>query len=92
MGDSRCWTVVWSASAVWAVSRLPLKVVDAVVAFSEGPLTRDPYRVSKPLREQFAGKRSACRGSYRVLAEIDDGSAQVRIHDVVHRADAYRPR
>jgi len=74
------------------MGRLPRTVVDAVAAFADGPLTTNPYRVSKALHAPFEGKRSAYRGSYRVLIEIDDDAQTVRIYDVLHRADAYRPR
>ena len=86
------WTVAWSASAARAMGRLPLKVVDAVVAFVEGPLIENPYRVTKALHDPFEGKRSAHRGSYRVMIAVDDAKHVIRIFDVAHRADVYRSR
>ena len=86
------WRVAWAASAARAMNRVPLKVVEAVAEFAEGPLTREPYRVTKALHEPFAGKRSAYRGSYRVMVQIDDDARTVVILDVAHLADVYRPR
>ena len=89
---ARRWTITWSATAARGMNRLPARVVDAVAAFVEGPLAEAPHRVTKPLHAPFEGKRSAYRGSYRILVEIDEPAHTVRIYDVVHRADAYRPR
>jgi len=86
------WTVQWSATAARAMSRLPLKIVEAVAAFVDGPLALNPYRLTKPLHEPFEGKRSAHHGSYRVMVELDDDARIILIYDVIHRADAYRPR
>ena len=84
--------IEWSASAARSMHRLPGKVIAAVAAFAEGALAESPYRVTKALRAPFLGLRSAQRGSYRVLVEIDEGMRVVRVFDVSHRADAYRPR
>jgi mRNA-degrading endonuclease RelE of RelBE toxin-antitoxin system len=69
-----------------------VKIIAAVAAFVEGPLAANPYRVTKALHEPFDGKRSAYRGSYRVMIDIDDAAHVVRIYDVGRRADIYRPR
>ena|GEM_PF-366079 len=86
------WTVCWSAAAGRAMARLPLKIVEAVAAFVDGPLACDPHRLTKRLGPPFEGKRSALRGAYRVLIELDEETRSIRVFDVVHRADAYRPR
>ena len=70
--------------------RLPLAVASAVVEFIYGPLAENPHRVGKPLRFELAGKRSARRGSYRVIYEILETAVQVEVIAVQHRADAYR--
>src|SRR6202165_4982289 len=70
--------------------RLPPRVVSAVVEFAFGDLAREPRRVGKPLRREFAGVFSARRGPYRVLYRIDDDRSIVSILRVDHRAGVYR--
>jgi mRNA-degrading endonuclease RelE of RelBE toxin-antitoxin system len=57
-----------------------------------GDLLAHPYRVGGPLRRELAGLRSARRGIYRVVYEIDDAEHLVIVHRVDHRATVYRPR
>lgn len=70
--------------------RLPLKVFDAVVAFMAGPLSENPHRVGKPLRNEFEGLFSSRVGTYRILYEIDDVVRVVAIMRIAHRSGAYR--
>ncbi|HEX8093349.1 MAG TPA: type II toxin-antitoxin system RelE/ParE family toxin [Jatrophihabitans sp.] len=71
--------------------RLPAKVAAAVIEFITGPLGENPERLSKPLRDELAGHRSARRGDYRVLIRIDADAHTVLVVRIDHRADVYRP-
>ncbi len=86
------WTVVLSAAAIRTLDSVPPRVLPAVIEFLYGPLARDPHRVGKPLRDDFAGLHSARRGSYRVLYEIDDDRGTVTVIRIAHRSSAYRRR
>lgn len=87
------WSVVWAASAARAMSRLPIRTVEAVAAFVEGPLKDNPKRLSKALHEPFKGQRSARVGTaYRVIFELDEAGRLISIVAVSHRSDAYRSR
>ncbi|WKK14765.1 type II toxin-antitoxin system RelE/ParE family toxin (plasmid) [Rhodococcus ruber] len=74
-----------------ALSRLPGRIVHAVVEFISGPLAENPHRLSKPLRNDLAGLRSARRGDYRILLRVDDDHRTILIVDIDHRAHIYRP-
>ena len=82
--------ITWKAGASRDMDRLPLAIASAVVEFIYGPLAQNPHRVGKPLRFELAGKRSARRGSYRVIYEIFEATVQVKFVAVQHRADGYR--
>ena len=73
-----------------SLNRLPEKVRPAVAATISGPLTENPHRLGKPLVGGLVGLRSARRGNYRIIFEIDDNERLVIIHRVQHRRDAYR--
>lgn len=64
----------------------------AAVEFLVGPLLENPHRVGHELKRELAGVWSARRGAYRILYEIDDDVHEVRVLDIAHRADVYRPR
>jgi len=66
------WIAGLSSSAIRDLDRIPPRVVPAVLEFIYGPLTENPRRVGKPLRDDFAGEWSARRGSYRILYRLDD--------------------
>lgn len=74
------------------LAALPTKVAAAIVEFMVGPLLEDPERVGAPLHRELTGLRSARRGAYRVVYEIDERRRLVIIHLIDHRADVYRPR
>ncbi|AKE87982.1 type II toxin-antitoxin system RelE family toxin [Rhodococcus aetherivorans] len=74
-----------------ALSRLPGRIVHAVVEFISGPLAENPHRLSTPLRNDLAGLRSARRGDYRILLRVDDDHRTILIVDIDHRAHIYRP-
>lgn len=70
---------------------LPEAAAVAAWEFISGPLAREPRRVGTPLRTPFEGQWRARRGEYRVRYEIDESAHTVRVLDVDHRRDAYRP-
>lgn len=72
--------------------QLPESVAFAAYDFIIGPLLDNPHRVGKQLRPPLHDRRSACRGTYRVIYRIDDERQQVTVVGVFSRADAYRPR
>ncbi|RPA59382.1 type II toxin-antitoxin system RelE/ParE family toxin [Gordonia oryzae] len=72
------------------LERLPSRIVHAVIEFISGPLAENPCRLSKPLRDELAGIRSARRGDYRTLLRIDDSGHTIVIVRIDHRAHAYR--
>jgi mRNA-degrading endonuclease RelE of RelBE toxin-antitoxin system len=74
------------------MARLPGKVAGAVMAYVDGRLAADPYRMSKPLAGELTGTRGARNGDYRMLLRIDDQPPTVWIAHVDHRAHMYRPR
>lgn len=85
-------TVRITAPASRAIGRMEPKVVDAVLAFLDGPLADNPLRVTKPLTGELEGRRSGYVGiAYRVLVEVDERERVVWVLKVAHRADAYRP-
>ncbi|MCE7007682.1 type II toxin-antitoxin system RelE/ParE family toxin [Kibdelosporangium philippinense] len=82
-----------AASAARTIQhKLPEGVAAAVVVFITGTLLDNPHRAGKALRYELDGIRSARRGAFRVLYEIDDERREVTVLRVEHRADVYRPR
>lgn len=84
------WSVRFSPTAIRALDRLPLKVATAIAEFVTGTLPTDPYRLSKPLRFEFAGWRVARRGDYRVTFRILEDDRVLLIGRIEHRAHIYR--
>ncbi|MBM7808329.1 mRNA-degrading endonuclease RelE of RelBE toxin-antitoxin system [Geodermatophilus bullaregiensis] len=80
-----------SSAARRQLGRLPAKVAAAVVEFLTLVLPDNPLRLSKPLTGELAGLRSARRGDYRVLIEVDESSRQILVMRIAHRSDVYRP-
>ncbi len=74
------------------LSRLPQSAAAAVVEFMLGALLENPQRLGGELRRELADLRSARRGAYRIIYEIDDAERLVIVHRIEHRATAYRPR
>lgn len=70
---------------------LPEAVAFAAYELIVGPLLENPHRVGRQLRAPLADRRSARRGTYRVVYRIDDERRQVIVLGVFARADAYRP-
>ena len=63
----------------------------AVVEFVTVVLPGNPLRLSKPLTGEFAELRSARRGDYRVLIQVDEAARTVLVLRIAHRAEVYRP-
>jgi mRNA-degrading endonuclease RelE of RelBE toxin-antitoxin system len=82
----------YAPSAIKNLQKLPLKIVDAVANFCEGPLIENPQRVGKALRGDFEGFHTAKRGSYRVIYKIDDDRVIVEVTYIEHRSSVYRNR
>jgi mRNA interferase RelE/StbE len=69
---------------------LPEAVAFAAYDFIIGPLLENPLRVGKNLSPPLADRRSARRGTYRVIYRVDESRRVVTVLAVVRRADAYR--
>jgi mRNA interferase RelE/StbE len=69
---------------------LPEAVAFAAYDFIIGPLLENPLRVGKNLSPPLADRRSARRGTYRVIYRVDEARGLVTVVAVVRRADAYR--
>lgn len=82
----------YAPSAIKSLQKLPLKVVDAVATFCEGPLIENPHRVGKALSREYEGFHSAKRGSYQVIYKIFEDLVIVEVAYIEHRASVYRNR
>ena len=65
-------------------------VAFAAYEFIIGPMLGNPHRVGKRLESPLSDRRSARRGTYRVLYRIDEERRLVAVVALVRRADAYR--
>jgi mRNA interferase RelE/StbE len=74
------------------LSRLPEKIVAAVLEGLYGSIARDPWRASKPLHDELAGLRVARRSEYRVVFRIDESKHLIVVRRIDHRRAVYRPR
>jgi mRNA interferase RelE/StbE len=74
------------------LSRLPEKIVAAVLEGVYGSIAGDPLRVSKPLHDELEGLRVARRSQYRVVFRVDESKRPIVVRRIDHRRDAYRPR
>jgi mRNA interferase RelE/StbE len=74
------------------LSRMPEKIVAAVLEGLYGSIARAPWRVSKPLHDELVGLRVARRSEYRVVFRIDDSKHLVVVRRIDHRRNVYRPR
>ena len=74
------------------LNRLPGGTAAAIVEFILGALLDNPHRVGGELQRELAGMRSARRGAYRIIYEIDESQRLVVVLRIEHRATAYRPR
>ena len=74
------------------LDRLPAKVRTAVLETIFGSIAENPHRAGKPLRGELEGLRSARRGEFRIVYEIDEEARTVLVHRAQHRRRAYRSR
>jgi mRNA-degrading endonuclease RelE of RelBE toxin-antitoxin system len=74
------------------LNRLPEGIAAAIVEFMLGALLDNPHRLGGALQRELAGMRSARRGVYRIIYEIDESERAVIVYRVEHRATAYQPR
>lgn len=81
-----------TGSAERQLDRLPEGTAAAIVEFMLGALLEHPHRLGGELQRELSGMRSARRGVYRIVYEIDDAEHLVIIYRVEHRATVYRPR
>lgn len=86
------WSVQFAPSALRGLDRLPPRIAAAVVEFITTTLPSNPERMSNLLRGDFESLRSARRGDYRVLFELDAATEVLLVVRIYHRADVYRPR
>jgi mRNA interferase RelE/StbE len=84
------YAIEWSRSALRRLDRIPEKAAAACIELVYGALAENPRRVGGELRLELAGKRSARRGDFRLIYEIDDVERVVTILAVDHRSDVYR--
>ena len=73
------------------LNRLPEGTAGAIVEFMLGALVGNPNRLGGELQRELLGLRSARRGAYRVIYEIDESQRLVIVLRIEHRATAYRP-
>ena len=90
--SQRTFEVDWTRSALRGLDRLPEKAASACIEFVYGALAENLKRVGGALRLELTGKRSARRGDFRVIYEIDDDERVVTIIAIDHRSDVYRSR
>ena len=74
------------------LSRLPEGTTAAIVEFILGALLDNPHRLGGQLQRKLAGLRSARRGVYRIIYEINDTERLVIVYRIEHRATVYRRR
>jgi mRNA interferase RelE/StbE len=88
----RIYTLRVTGPAERQLDRLPERVAIAIVEFMIGALCENPHRVGGPLQRELSGLRSAHRGVYRIVYEIDVDGMLVIVHRIDHRSQVYRPR
>ncbi len=86
------WRLVLAASAERSLDRLPPKIAAAIVEFMVGPQTETPRRVGHPVERELACLRSARRGAYRIVYELDEVGKTVDVVRIDHRSVVSRPR
>lgn len=74
------------------LNRLTEGTAAAIVEFMLGALLDNPHRLGGELQRELAGLRSARRGTYRIIYEINDTDRLVIVYRIEHRSSAYRPR
>lgn len=74
------------------LEHLPEGTAAAIVEFMLTALVDNPHRVGGRLQRELAGLRSARRGAYRVVYEIDDDEHAMIVLRIDHRSHVYRSR
>jgi mRNA-degrading endonuclease RelE of RelBE toxin-antitoxin system len=74
------------------LDRMPTKVRTAVIEAIFGTIAENPQRAGKALMGELEGLRSARRGDFRIVYEIDERAKVVLIHRAQHRRAVYRRR
>jgi mRNA-degrading endonuclease RelE of RelBE toxin-antitoxin system len=57
-----------------------------------GSIARNPHRAGGRLQGEFEGLRSARRGEFRIVYEIDESRHVVIVHRAAHRRNVYHQR
>jgi mRNA interferase RelE/StbE len=83
--------LVLTRSAQRHLNRLPESVAVAIVEFMLGALVDNPYRVGGLLQRELTGFRSARRGVYRIVYQIDEDVQRIVAHRIDHRSNVCRP-
>ena len=86
------YAVVWSSPARRSIGTLPEKTATAIIEYVYAVVAEDPHRAGHALHFELVGIRSARRGDFRVVYEIDDVTSSITIAAIGHRSDIYRPR
>ena len=84
------WSVQIAPGAIRGLDRLPPRIATALTEFITVTLPTNPERMSKPLRDELEGFRSARREEYRILFSLDESTRTLLVVRIAHRADAYR--
>ncbi|PSK92267.1 mRNA-degrading endonuclease RelE of RelBE toxin-antitoxin system [Murinocardiopsis flavida] len=85
--------IIAGPAARTLAGRLLEKVATAVYEFITTTLSENPHRLGKNAPPApYEGIRSARRGAYRVMYEIDDVEKIVTVVAIEHRSNAYRSR
>jgi mRNA interferase RelE/StbE len=91
-GRPRPYAVALTPEAQRQLTRLPDKIVAAVLEGLYGSIASAPWRMSKPLHDELAGLRVARRSHYRIVFRIDERKRLIVVRRIDHRRDVYRPR
>ena len=82
MSHTAPYVVVFTPAARRGLDKLPLPAAMALYEHLTGPVAENPYRLGKPLDAPFDEVRSARRGDYRALYNIDDHEHVIRVLSV----------
>lgn len=90
--EDRAYELRVTGPAERQLNRLSEGTAAAIVEFMLGALVGNPHPLGGELQRELAGLRSARRGAYRIVYEIDEARRLVIVLRIEHRATAYRPR
>jgi mRNA-degrading endonuclease RelE of RelBE toxin-antitoxin system len=89
--EDPAYTLRVTGSAERQLTRLPEGTAAAIVEFMLGALLDNPHRLGGALQRELEDMRSARRGVYRIVYEIDDTDRLAIVYRIEHRSTAYRP-